>query len=225
MNRLNRLFLLAAFGVTCASNCFAQTATINFATGQLLMSDGTTFVPNGCLLQIVASGADGTFSTPLPGQYVSGDDVLLASFFLDTSTTGGTPGSTFAALTFNFAAGFTIGGYNAQAVAGQTFELVWYPTISTFTNGALTLGSTYGVFRSATIQPGSDIAWVVPAAGTTNGLQFLTASLGGPNPNSAGTASFTVVPEPASLALTLLGGAAVLGAAFQRRRAHSITRA
>ena len=170
--------------------------TINLSAGELFQSDGTTPIPTGSLLQLVASTTDNVFTSPSPTSFTGGsaDDQVVATF--DSNDFLG-PGSTISAISFS------LGG---NLNAGDELLLRWWPslTIASSTPGS---GTPFGQFRTDAVENGSDTGWFVPADGSTIALNFLDTAGGGSEPNSAGTASFTTaVPEPSTLAVLLIGG-------------------
>ena len=181
--------------------------TINLGVSKLYKADGTTLVPDGALIQLVASTTDTTFTAPTAASFTgnSSDDVVLASFSLDSSTYG--PGSFIKALPVTLSGNLT---------TGDQLILRWFPTLTTLSSspGA---GTIFGQYRTDATLDGSEGAWVLPADGTPYSLVFQTISAGGSVANSAGAASLvTAVPEPSSYGL--LGAAALAGVVVRRRR-------
>jgi hypothetical protein len=106
--------------------------------------------------------------------------------------------------------------YSGGFGAGDALYIVWFPTMTT-PGVTVSSGTSYGVFRTDTPDSLGTMAWTAPADGTTQSLFSLDNSLGG-NPaisNSAFTANFTAVPEPATVGLF---GVAALGVILLRRR-------
>jgi hypothetical protein len=203
----------------------ASAAVITISTGPLLTS-GSTPISATSLLQLVDLGNDGVFNEINIGdgsitgdlQWVTGDDTLLNVGFGSAEFT-----STRAFDTFEGAGGvagldrtFTI---DITGLAGKKLGLRWFPTISAanFLSTTLAAGTTYGQFTRGTgAQYGGEL-WVVPA---DNGAfvtfdPLLTIADGGLDANTATVASLTVIPEPASAGLIVLGLAAL---AARRRR-------
>lgn len=180
---------------------------VNFSGVAFLDSLGNT-VPDGTLVQIIASTADAVFSDPTPISFVSNDDRIIASFSVDAGTSG-VAGGTVAALIipdYSTFAGFTL---------GDSLMLRWFPSL---TIGATQPGITsYGSYRTDSILDGSNIAWIAPAdAGGTWTLSVISVDFGGSTSNAMMTASLVVIPEPSSFAA--LAGLAVLGVVATRRR-------
>ena len=201
----NFLRLIALLALT--SSAAFGTVTVNLFAGVLANSTGVA-IPDGSLVQLISSGPDLNFSTLSAGSFTSGDDILLASFAMN-SKTGGQAGVTAAALNF---------GLTGGVAAGQKIEIQWFPTLASSAQASALVGGTaYGQFSAFTS------GGVLPSDGGTIGPTFLTLSAGGSSANSLGFASLNVpggggsIPEPSTFAL--LGGLAALGLAFQRRRA------
>jgi hypothetical protein len=212
------LFLLSLIAV--ASSARAD-FTIALDAGQL------AGMPVGGLLVIVAAGEDGSFSNSLnPGQYVSGNDILLSQVAFPNSsgafnTSGGTQ-ETINPIVINTS--------NFPTLAtGDLLALRWFPQITQaqfLTGTTPSAGQTFGTYNplaagNPTNNPDGGSVWAVPSAGATINLDFFTANSdgGGTQPASAGFANFTVtaVPEPATVVSELFGGA-ILGASLLLRR-------
>lgn len=187
-------------------------------SGRLYGQGGTTPLPDGSLLLLIASTGDAVFTPPNSDSFVgaSSDDVIVASFDLQSNTAGFT-GSNLEAIVFE------LGGTITE---GDPLRLVWFPNIpynaaTNYQTAAPALGSAYGTFR--TDNPGADgstSAWVVPADGQNHSLNFATQSIGGSQPDVFGVADYLVpVPEPSSAAV-LLVSALCLGVR-RRERARS----
>lgn len=190
-------------------SCVAARAdfTINLGASMLYMANGTTPAPVGTLVQLLASTTDNIFSPVTAGSYTGGssDDVVLSSFAINSG-----PGSVAQPITISFAA-------FPNLTVGDFLLLRWYPTLPAGT-ASPPAGTPYGQFRIDIVENFSTIAWVVPADGSINTLNFLTTSAGGTQPESAGRASLVVsaIPEPSTVALL---GLSVIGlAAYSRRR-------
>ncbi len=97
---------------------------------------------------------------------------------------------------------------DGSLTVGDPVQLYWFPTltVSDYDSNSLSEGTTYGFYRDSVGIDGS-AQWVVPGDGSTVSLKFLTEGQGGSNPESAGWASLTVVPE----ASNLIFGALALG--------------
>lgn len=204
------LLTIAAFSARANISLFVQ-------AGDLMTHKGTG-LPGGNLLLLVAAGADGTFSNSLgESQYVSGDEVLLTAFpsnyFLE--------GATSAFLSFELSNDVV-----GRPLALRWFEEISFEQFLASPDSALTLaGHHYGTFVGELLKsfsrnaeedsmiasaefsgPNGGDPWIVPADGTSvYALNFVTFSLDqklesglpDPQPDSAGLASYQIVPEPA----------------------------
>ena len=196
---------------------------IDLQAGNLQDSTGAG-VPVASLLLVIASGADLQFQNQTQptslsiGQYVSGDDTIVAAYAINNNL-GGSVG------TVNFS--------NIAATQGQYLALRWFPAITyaSYTSGTTpALDNYYGTFAGATTGASGSVnggdPWVVPASGGSLMLNMLTVDLnyssgaGLPDPvaNSAGKATVKVgsVPEPSTV---LLMGMGLAGLLARRRRA------
>ena len=200
-----RATLALAFGLALAGSIRAQTVLINL-TGATLYDAGGVPLVDGRLIQLVASTTDLTFSRPTPTSFVSGDDVVLASFGLDSSILG-QPGSFQVALNIDTS-------LFPSLTAGDPLLLRWFDI--DYAPGQTAPGVTFfGQFRTDSVVDSSDTGWFLPGAGGAIGLNFVTVSNGGSQPEIAGRAS-AVVPEPATtVAFAALGA---LAFAAGRRR-------
>ena len=102
--------------------------------------------------------------------------------------------------------------------AGDSLGVYWFPEVnSTLISDSVT---QYGFFRSDSVNPGSDIAFVMPGDG-----DVVTLSAFSDNVNSASditTNDFTAIPEPSAYA-TILGLLGFGYVVFCRRRRSSST--
>lgn len=198
---------MAVAAATCMP-VFAS-VTINFTAGDLRDFDGSNLVSSGALVVIGVSTLDGSFATPSPTGFFSGDDVEIyrGNVSPDGQFTGSLSGVNYSSI--------------ANWTAGDPLAIYWYPTLTTAST-APEVGVSYGTFRTDSVQSGSEIAWISPSDGTTSALSFVTASLGGDNPDALGYASNLVVPEPSTYA-GAFGALCLAGATWFRRRkaAHS----
>ena len=206
---MKTIIALSALVISSVSG-FAS-ITINLGAAELVQSDGTTPIPAGSLLQLVASTTDNVFTAPTAESFIGGsaDDLVIASFGSNNSAG---PGSFTGPITFNLSGNLS---------SGDQIMLRWYPTLTTASSAP---GGTtpYGQFRTDSVENFSDIAWVIPADSATVSLNFLTQSDGGTQPDSAGTANLVTpapIPEPSSVALAVVGGAALVGMLRRRARA------
>jgi hypothetical protein len=201
MKLLNSMIVAAVLCWAGAAN--AQTVALRIDAGLLENSTGTAPVPIGGLLQLLASPT-GTFGSPTTSSFAGGNDVIVENFAMNyNSGTTGEVTITFSSISLS-AAGVS---------AGEDLILRWYPTLtySVATNYQTTgpsLLTTYGQARSDTIEfspavDPSETIWVVPAAGSTVDLDYITTSDGGSYSNTSGYAAnlVTGVPEPSTWAL------------------------
>ena len=207
---MKRLIAVFLFVVGCSAKSQA-TINIEVQAGVLTNITGTTNVPVGGLLELIAtpSGSVSNFAAPTPDSFVSGDNIVVASFAMNYNTgiTGVTDNS------FPLTLQNTLSPSSSTAFdQGDPLLLRWYPSL-TMSSTSPGLGTTYGQFRTdATVDGGN--AWITPADGGTATLVLFTQSVGGSQVNSTGYASNVVVPESSSGALILIIS---IGAACLRR--------
>ena len=199
--------------------------TVILDAGRLRIDSATPMVP-GSLIFLFAAGGDGTFSNTLAaGQYVSGNDILLA--VAGDPTTG--------ASAFNTSGGpdetvntINVSTTNFPTLApGDLLALRWFPniTFAEFQAGATPeAGDLFGTYNplfwgNATNFPDDGNAWAVPAPGGLINLNFFTTDSagGGTQDPTTGYAQFVVVPESSTYALLAVGG--VIALLARRRRA------
>jgi hypothetical protein len=199
--------LLCILTLAAATSAYADFG-VQLDAGRLRQSAATA-MPANSLLILVAAGGDNSFSNSLaPGQYVSGNDVLLSAVAFPTSGQG-----------FNTSGGTdeTVNLFTNLPVTlqGDLIALRWFPqiTYAQWQAGATpTAGQVFGTYNPLAAGNGSNnpdgaAAWAEPASGNIN-LNFFTTDSGGGGSQlpSRGYASFTVIPEPSTFALNLLGG-------------------
>ena len=223
-------FILPAALICAAVNLVpsaSATVSLEIDAGILRNATGTSTVPVGGLLQLVAtpSGSAANFVQPTATSFVGGDNVVVASFamnyFFGTGETDNVVTLTLQNIAISTATTFD---------QGDPLLLRWYPTL-TISSTAPGIGATYGQFRSDSGEAGG-IAWVTPADGTSltvpNGLNFLTMAASGTHPDVEGFASSIVspVPEPSIYILLGLGfGGLTFGLVHRRRGMTSHRRA
>lgn len=203
--------ILALAATTASSSVLWGAITINFAGVAFLNSSGNP-LPDGALIQIIASTQDATFNAPTATAFVSGDDVIIASFTVD-SVSSGVAGGVVAQLNI---ADYTT--YSASFSVNDPLAVRWFPSLTT---SSTVPGSTsYGHFSSSSVLSGSDIAWLAPAdAGGTYTLNLLSTDFSGETPVAQMRANLSTagaIPEPSSFAA--LAGLAMLGVAGMRKR-------
>lgn len=228
-------YLVAVLLVFPISSAFAD-FTIQLDAGRL-RTNATTIMPINGLLLLVAAGGDNTFSNSLlPGQYVSGNDILLG-----VANAAGPNG----AGAFNLSGGpeetnniFTISSATFPTLAtGDLLGLRWFPEITYaqfIAGGTPSAGQLFGFYNplfwgNATNNPdlpfdSQSKSWAVPAQGALIKLDFFTSnSFGGGSQNpTEGYANFSVtaVPEVSTAVCAFLcGGLVVLH--FIRRQVRA----
>jgi hypothetical protein len=189
---MKRLFLILLLAACCAT--LHASVTIDLSAGQLLTSAGAPLA-DGSLIQLLAS-TDNSFTAPSATSFTggAGDDIVLASFALDSSTSG-VSGDFEHIIQLTLSSGLN---------AGDQLLLRWYPALTT-ASSAPGSGTSYGQFRTDSVVDGSNIAWVTPGDGATDSLVFSTSSQGGSQPDSAGEATQTTpgsTPAPAAPQIT-----------------------
>lgn len=206
--------------------------TANTDAGYLYGPGGTalphvgsnTTDPNGGLILLIAAGGDQSFSNSLqPGQYVSGNDIVVGAASLNSI--GGSAGTGVDSQNaFNVTLSLQTGDY----LAIRWFpDLTYSQYLASPTIAPTTVGETFGTYypsinpaNGSNLAPDGGDAWTVPSNGSQISLAFYTQLNGGTQPETYGQANFpiTAVPEPSSIAL--LGAAAVgalVCARFRRR--------
>ena len=218
---MKKIFLLLTcfFGVSSALH--AQSISFEINAGLLENTTGTTPEPNGGLLQLIASPS-GTFSAPTSTSYVTGDNVLLTSFAMNSN--GGATGYT--SNDFN---NFSLKTSSYTITAGEAIMLRFYPSLTLAAQPAApTLATTYGQVRSSMAETGitdnSQTAWVIPSAGSTVDFDYVTVSAGqgGTYANTSAYATNVVlagaIPEPSTYALLGCGLAGLIALRMRVRR-------
>ena len=171
--------------------------SVSLDIGTLYGTSTSSIFPDGGLVQLIASPLDSNFLAPTPGNFVNGDDIVLASFGLDSATAGGISGANSNVNVINFSGDLGV---------GDGLALRWYPTLKV--DSPVVAGNRYGQF--------TDSSWVLPSDGGSIGLQFLNVASGaGTFANSLAVSTGTVVPEPSTYAAIL--GLATLGLVGFRR--------
>ncbi len=196
---VRRLLVLLALVSSTAYGDF----TVILDAGRLRQSAATA-LPAGSVLVLVAAGGDGSFSNTLaPGQYASGNDILLSITTVPASAaafnTSGGPDETLNTITINTSS------FPSLAV-GDLLALRWFPQISLtqFLAGVTpSAGNNFGTYNplfygNGSNNPDGGNVWAVPSAGATINLNFFTTDSGGggTQPPSEGYASFVVTGSP-----------------------------
>jgi hypothetical protein len=206
--------------VTACSLFFVTSAhsAVNLQVGFdfLTLSDGSTPVPNGTLVQLIASTGNTTRDAPTSSSFVGGDDVLLG--FAEANDFG-VPNAVATGSGLVSTGLFNLDGLAPPATyvgvtSGDTLFLRWWPTL---TSAAAAPGTAS--FLEATLNQ------VVPSDGAqTNGLPGFSVLVDLPNSTGAvpsatadplnvfsPAADFAgVIPEPSSILLLGLGFSAFL---------------
>lgn len=200
-------------------------------------------LPTGTLIQLVNLGANGVFDPILLNddvtglnRWVSGDDTVLnlvyQNGFTDPPTAGDSPST--AAFDLNASTGTTgqlfrrfVFGDNLVP-EGTKIGIRWFPDLAAadFSTTTLQDGQWYGQFTRQTglLYEGSHNTspWAWPSEDpspniTLDLLRTVDNAPTGLDPVTAGYAQFQVIiPEPATIGLSLMGAIGLLG--FRRRR-------
>ncbi|MBS0661395.1 MAG: hypothetical protein JSR82_24545 [Verrucomicrobia bacterium] len=214
-------FLLVPFAVAAVAGLAASARAdvqINLTMADLRTSAGASLLANDRLIQFVNLGPNGVFDAVTPGSWVGGDDQLITLSFgsaewgsaagfdlqeFDPFNPGlnGVPGQLVRTFVFG-----------SLLTEGTAIGVRWFPEYSTqdYYDGVLPLpASSYGQFTAG---------WTVPAQGQIADLIMLTVSEGGTEPDAAGFADFTTVPEADPRWVGALGVGAVLAWRWRGRR-------
>ena len=164
---------------------FAHAVTINVSGAFLTKADGTTQIPAGGTVMLIASRTNTTFGalTNLTGASASSfvneaDDFVVARW-------ASSQGFTQFPVTFNL-------GDNGVG-AGRPLILVWYVGLVESSHPTSPgNGRRFGTYRTDAVLNGSTTGWVVPGDNSaTIDLNMLTMSAGGSLPESEGKADQT----------------------------------
>lgn len=208
---MKRASLLSLLLLAFAAASAQATVTINLTGGVLYGTNTSSPLPPGTLIQLVLSRNPNGFDAPTAGSFTgnSADDIVLFSFSIDNSQGfSGSYGSP--PITFSLAAQ---SDPQPRIDSGDLLLLRWFPGLTT-SSTAPAEGQRYGEFRTDLVQDLSDINWTVPGDGANVFLNFYTQSQGGANAEAEGVSDMTVIPEPSTYALLLVG---LVGAVFARR--------
>jgi hypothetical protein len=193
LKRWAALCLLPLFAVVAKGETVGIIVT---ATGLTNSSGGT--LPDTSLIQVLANTAGQTPGSPTVSSFVSGADVVLASFGLNSSTTG-IAGSFQIYLTVDRSA---FAGLNS----GTPLLLRWYDI--PYAPGQTAPGTAaYGQFTSNVIVDDSTSGWTLGLDGNNASLNFVNVSNGGSQAATSGNTAFTIVPPfPSVTAISSANG-------------------
>lgn len=223
-----------------AAASFAQAAVVINIYAGTLSTGGGIAIPANSLIQLVNIGDDGfdpinVADANVSGlnRWVSGNDLVLDIPFQAFD-------GTLHAGDFNSTSHFDL-GYNAAGANGildRTFSFAtgalptgtklgirWFPGLTIDSDAdfnAITLqtGQAYGQYtlQAPTLPLHGGSVWVGPADESFQFFDSLTTVSveNGDQPNSLGQATFSVIPEPTAIGLSLLGAAGL--ATLRRRR-------
>lgn len=200
--------LSAAVALLFSAGLASASITLTLDIGVLRTSSGIP-VNSSALFQLLVSSTDSFFTAPTPTSFVGGslDDVILYSGTMNEIVGPGTSEDLITTITLT-----------GDITANDPLLLRWWPTL-TGSSSMPGYSTPYGQFRSDSSRSAYDIAWFLPNDGSTSVLQFLTQSVDGNQPDTAGNASYTTaaaaIPEPSSFAFCAVG---LLGLALKRRR-------
>ncbi len=185
-------------------------AEVNLDAGILENALGTARVRNGALVELLESPS-GSLSAPTSSSYTTGDNVLVASFAMNSNS--GVAGELLESEALNVSS-TPLAGYLTQ---GEDLFLRFYPSLLyASAPAAPTLGTTYGQVRANGSEFGDlgETGWIVPAPSTTADINYITANDGGSYSNASADAFNTVlvaVPEPNTYALLAFSFISLLG--------------
>jgi hypothetical protein len=163
--------------------------TFNFDANRLDDASGNPMLLNS-LVVVVASPTDSIFGGPSGESFVTGDDVVLGKFTLDSGLGAGY---------FQRSVPINLNDF-AGLSTGDPLQLYWYPTLTVAATQP-GFNTAYGQFRSDTPETVNHFPWAVQPDGGAYEIAFFTTEGGGSHPASAGDASLvTPVPEPSHYA-------------------------
>lgn len=175
--------LLALLFLAVVTPAFAD-FTVILDSGRLRLNAATAMALDSVLV-LVAAGGDASFSNNLaPGQYASGNDIVLSVLTVPGSAAAfnnsGGPDETLNALTISTANFPTL-------TVGDLLALRWFPQISLtqFNTGTTPVaGNNFGTYNplfwgNGSNNPDGGNEWAVPSGGATINLNFFTTDSGG----------------------------------------------
>ncbi|HEY9155477.1 MAG TPA: MBG domain-containing protein, partial [Opitutaceae bacterium] len=156
----------------------AETVGIIITAVGLTDSSGAALSDNS-LIQVIANTAGQTPGAPTVTSFVSGSDIVLTSFGLDSSSTG-IPGSFQVYLTIDRSA---FAGLNP----GAPLLLRWYDI--PYSSGLTAPGfSAFGQFTTNVVVDDSTSGWTLGQDGSNSSLNFINTANGGSQSSTAGAA-------------------------------------
>jgi PEP-CTERM motif-containing protein len=203
------MMVVAGVGLMAGTSWGNPDTTLMVTAGMLQDSNSVVVATNSLAVLVVDTGGDGFESLELGasltlGTAIEGNDVIVGKWEVGyASETAGELVDTTGPISY---AGLGI-------AAGNAVRLYWFPSLGV-ADTVIGAPTPYGLYSDGVGVDGS-AAWEMPVdTGATVDLKFLTETVGGSNPETAGRAAF-VVPEPTTM---LLVGAGLLGVAALRRR-------
>lgn len=223
-NSGGRTRLAAALWLALVMPTMADTVTFTIGLADVCDESGQK-VSTNALFSLIDLGPNGVFDVIPAGQWVGGDDTLIAEAFsnsdgwVDAAAFDLTDGAGQAGV-FSRQFTFTLAG---DIATGDKVGIRWFPTIwaNDFSATNTFGGLTYGQFsrQADTLYGGS--TWVVPTGNSFVSFDPLVTtsydSEFGLDANVLGWASYQVIPEPATIAFFMPVAVALL--LLARRRA------
>lgn len=170
--------------------------TIFFEGGALFKDFDFNPVDDGSL--VIAVTTTSSFSGPISGSFISGDETLLGSWSTSSSVLGEPGGFEVALPGLELTTGIT---------TGSPIAILWFPTLTSLASTPV-VGTQYGSY--------TDLSWTVPSDGDTVFYGVESQSIGGGVSNSLLVANLNVIPEPSSYAV-LIGFLSTFFLARRRR--------
>jgi hypothetical protein len=202
---MKQFLLAASLGLTLTGA--APALTINLDAESLKDALGQPMNVGG--LVVLTAAPSGTFFGPTPTSFTGGDEMFLMKWDLSSFNIPGVFSDTVELV--------LSGNWNE----GDPLRLYWYPEL-VLGSEAPGAGTAYGTYHDPVGLNGSS-SWLTPSEAEVLPLKFFTSdakvlltTTPGANPPSAGFADQTVIPEPGSALMCILGGF-VLGARRHRR--------